>query len=129
MVSQKTTAEILKELEQGSDTLVKLGVAFPKWLSHQAEKPETKVEIVCFFEELSSSVKGTSIGKVRHLRSAMVEERRLTQPRLCRKNRHACRAIQPSQSTPTTVECASSAMKKMETIGRWQRFSRDGQRN
>ena len=67
LVSQKTTAEILKELEQGSDTLVKLGVAFPKWLSHQAEKPETKVEIVCFFEELSSSFSGKSIGKVRQL--------------------------------------------------------------
>ena len=78
MVSQKTTADILKELEQGSDTLVKLGVAFPKWLSHQAEKPETKVEIVCFFEELSSSVGLQSIGKVRQLRTPTVEGRRLT---------------------------------------------------
>ena len=129
MASQKTTAEILKELEQGSDTLVKLGVAFPKWLSHQAEKPETKVEIVCFFEELGSSVGGKSIGKVCQLRSATVEERRLTRHRLCRKTRHACWTIQASPSMPTTAECANSAMKKMETIRKWQRFSRDGQRS
>ena len=129
MISQKTTAEILKELEQGSDTLVKLGVAFPKWLSHQAEKPETKVEIVCFFEELSLTVGGKSIGKVRQPRSATAEERRLTQHRLCRKSRHACETIQPSQSTPTTAECANSATKKMEIIRKWQRFSRDGQRS
>ena len=67
LFSEKTTGVVLKELEQGSNTLVKLGVAFPKWLSHQAGKSETKVEIVCFFEELSSSVGGKSIGKVRRL--------------------------------------------------------------
>ena len=72
MVSQKTTADIVKELEQGSDTLVKLGVAFPKWLSHQAEQPKTKVEIVCFFEELSTDFGPGSVGKVRQLRSATV---------------------------------------------------------
>lgn len=75
LFSRKTTGGVLKELEQGSDTLVKLGVAFPTWLSHRAGKPKTKVEIVCFFEELSSSVGGTSIGKVHPLRSATIQDR------------------------------------------------------
>ena len=68
-LSQKTTGELLHELERGSSTLMQLEVVFLKYLSHHAEKPETKVEIVCFFEELSSSVGGKSIGKVRHLDS------------------------------------------------------------
>ena len=34
LFSEKTTGVVLKEFEQGSSTLVKLGVAFPKWLSH-----------------------------------------------------------------------------------------------
>lgn len=77
LLSLKSTGGLLKELEQRSDTLVKLGVAFPQWLSHRAGKPETKVEIICFFEELSSSVGGHSIGKVRRLRSRMIQAIRL----------------------------------------------------
>ena len=64
MFSNKTTGNLLKELEQGSDTLVKLGIAFPTWLSHRAGKPETEVKIGCFFEELGSSANGVHIGKV-----------------------------------------------------------------
>ena len=127
MVSQKTTADILKELEQGSDTLVRLGVAFPKWLSHQAEHPETKVEIVCFFEELSTDFGSGSLGKVRQLTSATVKERRLTRHRSCRKTRHACWTIRPSQSTRTTKECANSTTKRKEIIRKWQTFSKGGQ--
>ena len=79
--SEKTTADILKELEQGSETLVELGFAFQIWLSHRAEKPKTRVEIVCFFEELTSSVGGKSIGKERQLRSIELDSR-LLQARL-----------------------------------------------
>ena len=64
MFSSKTTGNLLNELEPRSDTLVKLGIAFPTWLSHRAGKPETEVKIVCFFEELSSSANGVDIGKV-----------------------------------------------------------------
>lgn len=60
----KPTGAVLNESEEGSDTLVKLGVAFPKWLLHQAEKAETKVKIMCFFEQPGTSVGGTPIGKV-----------------------------------------------------------------
>ena len=67
----KSTGEVLKELEQGSDTLVKLGIAFPIWLSHRAGKPETEVKVVCFFEELSSSAKGIPIGKIIGVPSAL----------------------------------------------------------
>lgn len=88
LLSLKSTGGLLKELEQRSDTLVKLGVAFPQWLSHRAGKPETKVEIICFFEELSSSVGGHSIGKIRRLRSRMIPAIRLIQCRLCLKNQH-----------------------------------------
>ena len=70
LFSNKTTGTVLKELEQGSDTLVKLGDEFPGWLLGRAEKPETKVEIVCFFEELSSSFNGVDIGKVCQSQSA-----------------------------------------------------------
>lgn len=69
LFSNKTIGSIPKELEQGSDTLVKLGHDFPGWLLGRAEKPETKVEIVCFFEELNSSVSGVDIGKVCQLQS------------------------------------------------------------
>ena len=43
---------------------MQLEVSFQKFLSHRAEKPETKVEIMCFFEELDSRVGGNWIGKV-----------------------------------------------------------------
>lgn len=56
-LSQKTTGTVLKELEEGSDTLVRIGVALPK--------AETKVEIICFFGQLGASVGGIPIGKVR----------------------------------------------------------------
>lgn len=125
LVPEKTTGVVLKELEQGSNTLVKLGVAFPKWLSHQAGKPETKVEVVCFFEELSSSVGGKSIGKVRRLRSATADERRFIQRRSCLKSRQACEIIQPSPYTPTIPECANSATIRMGTIREKLRPSRD----
>lgn len=72
LFSKKTTTTLLKELEQGSDTLVNLGIAFPTWLSHRAGKPETDVKIVCFFEELSSSAIGVHFGKVPRARSAMI---------------------------------------------------------
>ncbi len=74
LFSTKTTGDILKELDQGSTTLVKLGAEFQKWLSRHAGKPETKFEIICFFEELSTSVSGKPIGKVRQPRSAMTQK-------------------------------------------------------
>lgn len=129
MLSKKTIADIPKEMEQGSDTLVRLGVAFPKWLSHQAGRPETKVEIVCFFEELGTNIGPGFFDKVRQRRSAMIEERRLTLYRSCQKNGHACWAIQPSQSTPITKECANLMTKKMAIIGDWQRSLNGGQRS
>ena len=67
LFSKQPTAGVLKELENGSDTLIKLGIAFPIWLQHRALTPETEVKIVCFFEELPSYVGGVYIGKVRGL--------------------------------------------------------------
>lgn len=72
LFSDENIAGVLKELEQGSETLVKLGVAFSKWLSHRAGKPETKVEVFCLFEKLSSSVGGKSIGNLCGLRYATI---------------------------------------------------------
>ncbi len=92
LFSNKTTGRVPQELVQGSDTLVKLGDEFPGWLLSRAEKPETKVEIVCFFEELSSSVSGVDIGKVCELQSATARARRLSicECRSCLKSRQSC---------------------------------------
>lgn len=65
LLSGQPNASVPKELEKGSDTLMKIGIAFPKWLLHRAATPETEVQIVCFFEELDSSFGGLPIGKVR----------------------------------------------------------------
>lgn len=65
LFSEKSTGKTLKELEEGSATLVQLEVGFRKWLSHHSGESKTKAEIMCFFEELTSNVGTKSIGKVR----------------------------------------------------------------
>ena len=68
MFSQKVTADILKGLEKGSKTSLKLGVTFPEWLSHWTEKSKIRAEIVYFSEELTPSFGGKFVVVVRQFR-------------------------------------------------------------
>ena len=56
--------QVTKELVEKSEKLAKLGVQFPNLLSSRAQKPEIKIEIVCFYESLPTKRGNTDLGIV-----------------------------------------------------------------
>ncbi len=63
-VVKTTNAELLKDLDEKSEKLAKLGVQFPSLLTSRAQTPETRLEVVCFYEGFSTRVGGVDIGMV-----------------------------------------------------------------
>ena len=53
-VFKTTNAELSKDLDEKSEKLAKLGVQFPSLLTSRAQTPETRIEVVCFYEGLST---------------------------------------------------------------------------
>lgn len=47
-----TNGELLKDLEENSERLSMIGREFPNLLRRREGKPEEKIEIMCFYEEL-----------------------------------------------------------------------------
>ena len=63
-VFKTTNAELSKDLDEKSEKLAKPGVQFPSLLTSRAQAPETRIEVVCFYEGLSTTVSGRDIGVV-----------------------------------------------------------------
>lgn len=60
-----TNKELTKDLDEKSEKLTKLGVSFPSLLmNRRAGKAENKIEIVCFYEGLTTKVGGVDIDMV-----------------------------------------------------------------
>ena len=51
-----TNPELSKDLNEESEKLAKLGVQFPSLLNSRASTPDTRIDVVCFFEGLSTSL-------------------------------------------------------------------------
>jgi len=49
-LGKSTNPELLKDLEEKSEKLAKVGDIFPKLLKRRSEEPKTKIDVVCFFE-------------------------------------------------------------------------------
>jgi hypothetical protein len=64
-----TNRQLPDDLLPRSEKLAKLGVQFPEELAKRARNPATAIEVVCFFEGLSTR-RGFDLGKVGfHIRS------------------------------------------------------------
>lgn len=61
---KETNPELSKDLNEKSEKLAKLGVQFPNLLNSRSQSPETKIEVVCFFEGKSTTVGGVNFDKV-----------------------------------------------------------------
>jgi hypothetical protein len=59
-----TNKELLKNLDEKSEKLTGLGREFPNLLRRRAEKPDEKIEIMCFFEGKDFKAGGKRWGKV-----------------------------------------------------------------
>ena len=110
MFSQKVTADILKGLEKGSKTSLKLGVAFPEWLSHWTEKSKTRVEIVYFFEELTSSFGGKFVVVVRQFPLSELD-RMLSQARVLADKVARARTVVDDLQTGVLTHIGSSTQR------------------
>ena len=61
---KSTNAELTKDLDEKSEKLAKLGVQFPNLLHSRAQSPKTSIEVVCFFEGLTTRVGGIDVDMV-----------------------------------------------------------------
>lgn len=64
-----TNAELSKDLDEKSEKLAKLGVQFPNLLRTRAQTPKIRIDVVCFYEGLTTRVGGVDYGMVRHTNS------------------------------------------------------------
>ncbi|MCJ1233910.1 hypothetical protein MMC14_001868 [Varicellaria rhodocarpa] len=69
---KETNTELLRDLDENSATLAKLGEQFPILLRSRTESPETEIEIVCFFEGSPTKVSGVGIGMIVEEKSAFL---------------------------------------------------------
>ncbi len=51
-IFKPTNAELSKDLDEKSEKLAKLGIQFPSLLNSRAQAPETRIEVMCFYEGL-----------------------------------------------------------------------------
>lgn len=63
-IFKTTNAELSKDLNEKSEKLAKLGDRFPRLLNSRAQTDETRIEVHCFFEGLSTRVGGIDIDTV-----------------------------------------------------------------
>ncbi|KAL9002858.1 MAG: hypothetical protein Q9188_004242 [Gyalolechia gomerana] len=59
-----TNAELSKDLDEKSEKLAKLGKQFPALLNSRAQTPETRIDIVCFYEGLTTRLGIIDIGMI-----------------------------------------------------------------
>lgn len=59
-----TNAELLKDLDEKSEKLAKLGVQFPSLLNSRAQTPKTRIDVVCFYEGLTTKLGVVNVGMV-----------------------------------------------------------------
>lgn len=109
MFSQKVTADIIKGLEKGSKTSLKLGVTFTEWLSYWTEKSKTRVEIVYLFEELTSSFGGKFV-VVRQFRFIELD-RMLSQARVLADKVARARTVVDDLQTGVLTHIGSSTQR------------------
>ncbi|KAI4156988.1 MAG: hypothetical protein L6R39_000851 [Caloplaca ligustica] len=57
-----TNAELSKDLDEKSEKLAKLGVQFPNLLRTRAQTPKIRIDVVCFYEGLTTRVGGVDYG-------------------------------------------------------------------
>ena len=61
---KETNPELSKDLNEKSEKLAKLGVQFPSLLSSRAQTPEIQVDVVCFYEGLTTKLGGVDFDMV-----------------------------------------------------------------
>lgn len=59
-----TNAELSKDLDKRSEKLAKLGVQFPTLLNSRAQEPETRIDVVCFYEGLTTRLGLVDLGMI-----------------------------------------------------------------
>ncbi|KAI4112360.1 MAG: hypothetical protein LQ345_006482 [Seirophora villosa] len=59
-----TNAELSKDLDEKSEKLAKLGVQFPALLNSRAQSSKTRIDVVCFYEGLSTRLGITDLGMI-----------------------------------------------------------------
>ena len=66
-IFKNTNKDLSKDLNEKSEKLAKLGVQFPDLLNSRAQTPQTRIEVVCFFEGLTTRFGGVDFDMVCHL--------------------------------------------------------------
>ena len=59
-----TNAELSKDLNEKSEKLAKLGVQFPNLLSSRTQTSESRIDVVCFYEGLTTRLGGMDFDMV-----------------------------------------------------------------
>ena len=63
-IFKTTNPELSKDLDEKSEKLAKLGVQFPSLLHSRAQRSDTRIDVVCFYEGLSTRLGLVDIDKV-----------------------------------------------------------------
>lgn len=61
---KSTNSELSKDLIEKSEKLAKLGVQFPTLLSSRAQTPDIRIDVVCFYEGLTTRLGGMDFDMV-----------------------------------------------------------------
>lgn len=64
LIGKDFNSDLSKDLNEKSEKVAKLGTQFPLLLNSRAEKPETRIEVVCFYEGKTITRGGVNIGLV-----------------------------------------------------------------
>ncbi|KAL8799829.1 MAG: hypothetical protein Q9200_007432 [Gallowayella weberi] len=63
-IFKTTNAELSKDLDEKSEKLAKLGVQFPNLLKSRAQTPKIQIDVVCFYEGLTTRLGVVDVGMI-----------------------------------------------------------------
>lgn len=63
-IFKTTNPELSKDLDEKSEKLAKLGVQFPSLLHSRAQTPGIRIDVVCFYEGLSTRLGAVDVDKI-----------------------------------------------------------------